>query len=611
MSAPPPLRDLENVMAGFLAPAAVAAVAVAAFLRLVYLRLLPRPIPGIPCNKDSAARLLGDAPYFARLDEAGGFWVTFFTDLLARHETPIAQYFPGPLQDAQVVVADYREARDLMTKRSRDLGRGPVNNEAWRGVLPEHFIAMEDFHPSFKDAKFLTKDLMTPSFLHRVSAPASYKTVVNFIRLWKLKAVLADGLPFDAAEDLEGFTYDIMTTAAFGIAEEDSHTTSRLNTIRNAGDVRRVGDGPVPAVAEFPPVENPELISVLYAINLSVNRAFVSGMPTVFHAVNNLRPSIRRAYESKRAFVQSHIDRSVEKQLSRSGSSEKKKEEEKERFTSAADYVVSREIAAADSDGRRPVFDSPRLNDMLWGYFAGGQDSMQSTLCFAVKYLGDNQEAQSRLRGALRAAHPEARERGRAPTADEIVGARVPYLDAFIEETLRLCSPAPGVTKQALRDMTVLGHVVPKGTTILFLLTGPTVTLPGVEVEEARRSETSRKTSGGGGGGGGGEGVGDWSRSRFPAGEFHAERWLRADDEDGGGTGAGVGFDNRAGPFLSRGCWGKRLAYLELRLILTLLVWHLAFARLPEALRDDGLVEGLFTKPKSCLVKLESSSVTG
>lgn len=156
-------------MAGFLAVAAAAAVAVAAVLRLVYLRLLPRPIPGIPCNKDSTTRLMGDAPYFIELGKSGAFWITFFTDLLARHNTPIAQYFTGPLSGSHVVVADYREARDLMTKRGKDLARGSKNNHVWQGVLPEHFIAMEDFHPSFKHAKFLTKDLMTPSFLHGVS----------------------------------------------------------------------------------------------------------------------------------------------------------------------------------------------------------------------------------------------------------------------------------------------------------------------------------------------------------------------------------------------------------------------------------------------------------
>ncbi|GKT64942.1 cytochrome P450 [Colletotrichum tofieldiae] len=573
-------------MAGFSSVSAVI-FAVAVAVRLVYLRLLPKPIPGIPCNKDSATRLLGDAQYFIDLDKAGEFWVKFFTDLLARHKTPIAQYFPGPFESTHIVIGDYRETRDLMTKRSKDFGRGYKNNATWQGLFPEHFIAMDDFHPSFKDAKFLTKDLMTPSFLHGVSAPASYKTVMNFIKLWKVKAAMAHGLPFDAAEDLEGFTYDIMMTAAFGIEEQNSYTLDRLRTVQKSNKVEINGDASIQLV-KFPHTQKPELLTALDTLNSRVNETFRSTVPKTTHMINSFRPSVRRAFRSKRRIVQSYIDRSVEK-LSQSCS--------KEEFASAVDYVVSREKSAAESAGRRPAFHSLRMSDMLWGYLVGGQDSTHSTLCFAVKYLGANQDAQSKLRRTLSLAYPEAIEENRQPTIEEIIKTQIPFLDGFIEETLRMCSPAAAVTKEALCDMTVLGHVIPKGTPIMFLLTGPTLSVPGAEVEETKRSETSQKLSS--------EGLGDWSQSPFPPGKFHAERWLQADEN------GDVKFNNRAGPFMSfsngpRGCWGKRLAYLELKLIITLLVWNLEFIRPPTEKDENVLIEGLFTKPKSCLVKLES-----
>ncbi|GKT41569.1 cytochrome P450 monooxygenase TRI13 [Colletotrichum spaethianum] len=563
-------------------------VAVAVAMRLVYPRLLPKPIPGIPCNKESTTRLLGDAQYFIDLDRNGKFWASFFTDLLAKYKTPIAQYFPGPFEGTHVVIGDYREARDLMTKRGKDLGRGYKNNVTWQGVLPEHFIAMDDFHPSFKEAKFLTKDLMTPSFLHGVSAPASYKMVMNFINLWKVKAVMAKGLPFDAAEDLEGFTYDIMMTAAFGIAEQKSHTLDRLRTIQKAETVEVQGNASV-QIAKFPHTDKPELLAALNTLNAKVNGSLRSTIPRTFHAVNNFRPSVRRAFKSKRTIIQSHIDRSVKK-LSRSGL--------KEEFASAVDYVVSRERFAAESAGRPPAFNSLRMNDMLWGYLVGGQESTHSTLCFTVKYLGANHDAQSKLRRALHLAYPKANDHNCQPTIEEIIKTQVPFLDAFIEETLRMCSPAAAVTKEALCDMMVLGYVIPKGTPIMFLLGGPTIKEPGAEVKESKRSETSQKLCG--------EGVDDWSQSPFPPGEFHVERWLQPDEN------GDITFNNKAGPFMSfssglRGCWGKRLAYLELKLIVTLLVWNLEFNRLPTEMENNGLVEGIFTKPKSCLVKLESS----
>ncbi|KAK1985852.1 cytochrome P450 [Colletotrichum cereale] len=576
------------IMAGTLfIPALVVVVSV--IIRLAYLRLLPKPIPGIPCNKDSATRLLGDAHYFTELEKAGGFWSDFFTDLLSKHNTPIAQFFPGPFEGAGVVIGDYREARDLMTKRSKDLGRGYTNNVSWRGVLPEHFIAMDSFHPSFKDAHFLTKDLMTPSFLHGVSAPASHKTVLNFIELWKAKAAMAHGSPFDAAEDLEGFTYDIMMTSAFGIAEQDSHTLDRLRIVQEA-EKAEFKDNSSFHFAEFPHVEKPELLTALVILNGRVSNALQSTTPKISLALNKLRPSVRQAFRSKSRIIQSHIDRSVEK-LSRGGS--------KEELHSAVDYVVSREKSAAESAGRRPVFDSLRINDMLWGYMVGGQDSTHSTLCFAVKYLTANPDAQSKLRRALRLAYPEADEQDRQPTLKEILKTQVHFLDAFIEETLRVCSPAGAVAKEALCDMSVSGHIIPKGTPIIFMLNGPTINMAGAEVEEIKRSGLSHKVSS--------EGFDDWSQSPFPPGEFHPERWLQADE-----TG-NVKFESTAGPSLTfstgpRGCWGKRLAYMELKLIVTLLVWDLVFMGLPAEMEDNGLVEGLFTKPKSCFVKLQSNT---
>ncbi|KAK1598456.1 cytochrome P450 [Colletotrichum navitas] len=467
----------------FLIPALIAAVFV--FTRLVYVSLLPKPIPGIPCNEDSSTRLWGDYNYFIEIEKSGGFWLEFFTDLLSKHKTPIAQYFPGPFESAHVVIGDYREARDLMTKRSKDLGRGYKNNVSWRGVLPEHFIAMDSFQPSFKEASFLTKDLMTPSFLHGVSAPACYKTVLNLIKLWKVKAAMANGLHFDAGEDLEGFTYDIMMTSAFEIAEQTSYTMDRLRATKEAEKADFEDTNPFHP-ADFLRVEKPELLTALHVLNDRVSGALQSTLPKTSLMLNGLRRSVRQAFKSKRTIIQSHVDLAVER-LSRGGS--------KEKFHSAVDYVVSREKLAAETDGRLPVFNSPRINDMLWGYLVGGQDSTYSTLCFTVKYLTAHQDVQSKLRKALRLAYSEADEQDRQPTLDEMVKTQVPYLDAFIEETLRICSPAGAIAKEALCDMTVFGHVIPKGTLIVFMLAGPTINMPGAEVEETERSELSYKIS--------------------------------------------------------------------------------------------------------------------
>lgn len=143
--------------------------AVSALLHILYLQMLPKPLPGIPYHKDSARRILGDIPRLEALRHAGDttrkFWPSVTTDL----KSPVAQVFLGPFNKAAVVLSDFREAQDIQLRNPKALVRGWMNNQLWQGLIPEHFIAMEDHDVRFKDTKSLGKDLMTPRFLNEVS----------------------------------------------------------------------------------------------------------------------------------------------------------------------------------------------------------------------------------------------------------------------------------------------------------------------------------------------------------------------------------------------------------------------------------------------------------
>lgn len=171
----------------------------------------------------------------------------------------------------------------------------------------------------------------------------------------------------------------------------------------------------------------------------------------------------------------------------------------------------------------------------------------------------------------------------------------MPYLDAFIQEVLRISNPIAFVAKETIRDMEILGHRIPAGTTLMLSTSGPTMTQKGVRVDKKRRSGTYRER----------ENVMDWGESAFAPSEFHAERWLRTDPDTGDEV-----YDSAAGPFLSfsngpRTCWGKRLAMMELKLIVTLLVWNFEFREIAKELMDDTVLDGLFMKPLTCYVQVE------
>ncbi|KAH7126010.1 hypothetical protein EDB81DRAFT_810281 [Dactylonectria macrodidyma] len=54
-----------------------------------------------------------------------------------------------------------------------------------------------------------------------------------------------------------------------------------------------------------------------------------------------------------------------------------------------------------------------------------------------------------------------------------------------------------------------------------------------------------------------------------------------------------------------RGCFGKRLAYLEMRIVLALLMWNFRFAKLQGELAKYDTLEGVTVMPRSCYVGLE------
>ncbi|RYP41638.1 hypothetical protein DL767_000843 [Monosporascus sp. MG133] len=563
--------------------------AVLATVYAVYRRALPKPIPGIPYVEESAKRLFGDLPRFAELQKAGRKPSELYVETVRLTQSPISQVFFMPFETPMVILSDFREEQDLVTTRSKDLERGAVNNGTFGGVLPEHFISMSTSDPRFKVTRGLSNDLMTPRFLNEVSAPEIYSKMCHFVDLWRFKAQAADGRAFKAYEDLNFLSYDIITAAAFNIDDSESETVQHLRSLRSDFPPRSRSEVPTESEFVFPNFAPSDLMGSVLTLAEAIGDSFSKPLPKLFHALNNLRPAMRKAWSDRKKILQQHID-NASARLNREGDNFKP--------VAALDYMVAREVSSAKKEGRRPDLTSRRLHDLLFGYLVAGQDTTHSVMTFLVKHLGAQQKAQSKLRQSLRDAYPSAVAECRQPMLSEILQAHVPYLEAFIEEVLRLDTPVAAVSQQTARDITVLGHVIPKGTPILFLTEGPSFHGPMHPIAEESRSESSRKHAD--------ATAGEW----VDGAEFRPERWLRKPRE--GGEEGNLVFDPKAGPFMTfslgpRMCWGRRLAYLELRLVVTLLVWNFEFLPIPPELGNWDTYEMLIRKPCSCLVRLSSA----
>lgn len=195
---------------------------------------------------------------------------------------------------------------------------------------------------------------------------------MEFIELWQQKTKIAEGRPFDALQDLSSLTYDIILAAALGLDGTESETVRHLQRLR-VDDMSNLRPSDKDTLFPFPDAEQSDLQNALSVISKSTAMAFTQPSQRVFHFFNNRTTSMKKAFISKKTILQSHIDRSSER-LAEEGTNFKPR--------SAVDYMVSREIAMAKKAGRAPALDSLRLNDVLFGYLIGGQDSTHSTLSF-------------------------------------------------------------------------------------------------------------------------------------------------------------------------------------------------------------------------------------
>ncbi|KAI1855415.1 hypothetical protein JX266_000280 [Neoarthrinium moseri] len=212
-------------------------------------------------------------------------------------------------------------------------------------------------------------------------------------------------------------------------------------------------------------------------------------------------------------------------------------------------------------------------------------------MAWGLKFLADNQGVQDKLRFELQSAHAEEKNRKRLPSAAKIIGTAVHYLEAIVEEIIRCSLTESAVMRTAMADVEVLGHRIPKGTEVFFMGNGPSVFAPPFEIEESLRSPSFNSSK---------EKIGSWDTTDMAA--FKPERWL----VDAEGRKA---FDPAAEPLLTfglgeRGCYGRKLSYVEMRIFLTLIIWKFELHKCLEKLSSYEAIDKMTHGPAQCYVKL-------
>ncbi|KAJ4414377.1 hypothetical protein N0V85_003170 [Neurospora sp. IMI 360204] len=411
----------------------------------------------------------------------------------------------------------------------------------------------------FKANRQLIQDLITTSFLNNHVGPAIFGKGLGLMKLFKMKMLLARGRPFSVKKDFGYTSLDVMLEFAFG-----------KNWVHTSLGPQRELFLPSPLTSTSPKDPNqPIVFSTVPLVNF-LNSVY-EAPEIVERTINALIPKLQTWWWSKQSWYKHIFDakeRAMKEQVEIAISN----------FHSGCiqtgiEHMLMREASRAEKEGRAPDFRNKVLRDEMFGNIIGGHHTTSGAMMWLTKYLTDHPVVQTNLRSVLHKSLNAAKHENRLFTFDEIRHAKLPYLDAIIGEMLRI--NAVPVTREALSDTTILGCPIKKGTQVLFMSNGPGFLSPLFHIDEAKRSDTSRAS----------KIKATWDEAEDLA-AFVPERWLVRKREGNGLLADDVDFNGAAGPQLVFGlgprmCWGRRLAYMEMRIVIAMLVWDFELLKTP------------------------------
>ncbi|KAI0835643.1 cytochrome P450 [Hypoxylon sp. FL0890] len=567
------------------------AVSIAACLLIyaLYRWALPRPIAGIPYNSRAVRSPFGDIPsMLADMAKTGKSPLVWMLEQLEQLDAPLVQVFIHPFSRPRLLLADFREGQDILMRR-KDFDRSEIMGDLFSGLVPEHHIHRPT-NATWKSNRRILQDLMSPKFLHDVAGPVIHRNASNLVRLWQRKSSIAGNRPFNASEDIYYAALDAVLAFSFG--EQFSHSAVMPNvdllgslseeTVSNLQESASV-DEPV----TFPEAKQDDAIAATLDLATAVEELQGSAMPRWKWWFMENFTAVGQKVQIKSGYIDDELRKAVARKDEQAGSE----------VSSAVDLMIRRETILAKKDGRAPNYLSRTMRDEAFGFVVAGHDTTSTTVLWALKYLADTSRVQAHLREAMQLAFATAKAEKRNPSISEITSTTVPYLDASMEEILRCSGTVPAVDRMAVTDTELLGHPIPKGTVVVILGQGPSMRSRAFDIDEKRRSKSCQdvKTQGK---------HKTWDADDIA--EFKPERWLIPSSEKQESS----EFDAMAGPQLafglgSRGCFGKRLAYIELRILLSLIVWNFHLIRCPDELSSYAQKAGITHKPYQCYVRLQ------
>ena len=338
-----------------LSAATVAGSLAAAYL--LYRSILPKPLPGIPYNEEAARSPFGDLPSLMREVRRTRDFMAWVQKQVDRHQSPICQiFFLFPIWKPVVIVSDAREVQDIFLRRTaREFDRSVLMKTLLGGLAPSHHIT-KPTDGEWKANRRLLQDLMTPSFLRGVASGVIYQKATDLIRLWELKAEVADGKPFSAVEDIYYAALDAVLMFSFGERFGAGAISGNAEHLERLGEEERkkiMATLGVGGSVVFPDAELDRRIETILVLSASVEEVRRSPIRSLkwWYMVNY---TLKEHLAFKKRFLIDELTSATERLQ---GTADEKW------VRSAVDHMVSRENRLAEKEGRTPNFTSNAMLD--------------------------------------------------------------------------------------------------------------------------------------------------------------------------------------------------------------------------------------------------------
>lgn len=330
---------------------------------------LPKPIPGIPYRRRATRSIFGDLPDMLRATaNSDKTYMQWIQEQMQEMNSPIVQMFIRPLSRPVLVLADFRESQDILMRRSKEWDRSDMLAELLKGLLPGHHLVQRTNHV-WKSHRRLVQDLMSPSFLHNVAAPAIYNSVSILISLWEAKVQLVGAQPFSAQDDIYMAALDAVHAFAFGEKFEHNATRSKLESLNGLGpeaiaNMQKTNSTKgVGKAAEFPEIDLHPVITATLDLTTAVERLQGSPLMGLTWKLMELTPTMRLSKSIKDNHILRELQRAVDHLLVTLPDQEKQSDSGDKRrpVRSAVDHMVQREKQMAEKENRAPQYFSQAM----------------------------------------------------------------------------------------------------------------------------------------------------------------------------------------------------------------------------------------------------------